>query len=193
VLATVDGYNGHRTTAESLLGLAPPPSVAPAPPIAPSLPRSADIAAPLEVERVAIESVAARYRSLGYSVTSVERDRVGWDLAASMNGQLWFRLEVKGLSADLPRAELTPNEFEQMQAQRSTYRVCLVTNARAAPVISEFSTMPGGNSQSRHEWARSCQSTGLTCRRASLPPVGRRGAGERRRWTDRNYARGLRC
>jgi hypothetical protein len=143
VLATVDGYNGHRTTAESLLGLAPPPSVAPAPPIAPSLPRSADIAAPLGVERVAIESVAARYRSLGYSVTSVERDRVGWDLAASMNGQLWFRLQVKGLSADLPRAELTPNEFEQMQAQRSTYRVCLVTNARAAPVISEFSWNEG--------------------------------------------------
>src|SRR5438093_4177626 len=63
VLAKVDGYDGHRTIVESLLGLAPAPSMAPAPPIAPSLPRSVDIAARLEVERAAIESVAARYES----------------------------------------------------------------------------------------------------------------------------------
>ena len=45
------------------------------------------------------------YEKLGYIVTSVERDNVGWDLTAVL-GERELKLEVKGLSGSQVVVEL---------------------------------------------------------------------------------------
>ena len=119
--------------------MSPPQVTTPIPPPPQTFPSrgTPDVAARLEIERAAIQSVAQRYRDRGYSVASVERDHVGWDLEARKDGEL-VRLEVKGLSAAAVRAELTPNEYAQMKAHRAAYRLCIVNNAGGRPKIAEF-------------------------------------------------------
>jgi hypothetical protein len=139
VLRKIDGYDDNRIAVEALLG-APLRSGTPSKGSqAVNWKRgTADVLSRLEVERAAIECVAEHFRQLGYTVTSVEADRVGWDLEAKIDGQPVLFLEVKGLSSDVPRAELTPNEYEKMEAHKASYRICLVVNARVKPIIREF-------------------------------------------------------
>lgn len=89
------------------------------------------------VERIAVEVVAAHFGSLGYAVTSVERDNLGWDLNAT-TGRRELRLEVKGLSGSRVAVELTPNEYAAMRAHRDSYRLCIVSEALAEPRLSIF-------------------------------------------------------
>ena len=92
-----------------------------------------------KVERAAIELVTAYFEAMGYVVSSVEKDNVGWDLEASENGIILL-LEVKGLSGSEAVAELTPNEYKQMSGNRkSDYRLCIVTSALNKPSLSVFS------------------------------------------------------
>lgn len=81
-----------------------------------------------KIERVAVERTIQYYEQLGYSVTSVEKDHVGWDLEARQGKRLLF-LEVKGLSGNDVRFGLTPNEFEKTKSNRDTYRICVLTDA----------------------------------------------------------------
>ena len=99
-----------------------------------------------EVERVAVATTTEYYRELGYEVDSVEKDNVGWDLNA-VHGQRHLRIEVKGLSGPEVRVELTPNEYDKMQAHRDSYRVCVVTNALLAPALAVFAY-----SQDTQQW-----------------------------------------
>jgi len=101
-------------------------------------PRTSDPLKRIEVEKVAIQYVANYYEQLGYVVNSVEKDNVGWDLAA-IDGKKLLKLEVKGLSGLEFIADLTPNEFEKMQANKDTYRLCLVTNVLVMPCMKIFS------------------------------------------------------
>lgn len=92
------------------------------------LPRQSDPLKRVEVEKAAIKVVVKHYENLGYSVNSVEKDNVGWDLTAT-NERTELKLEVKGLSGELLSTELTPNELKNLKADKKYYRLCFVTEA----------------------------------------------------------------
>lgn len=99
--------------------------------------RQPDLLRRIKVEEAAIQAASNHFIAQGFSVDSVERDNVGWDLEAR-NGDICLRLEVKGLSGHDNTADLTPNEYKAMQRAHATYRVCIVTNALTSPVLRIF-------------------------------------------------------
>lgn len=109
-----------------------------------STPRQHDVLKRQRVEKIAIETVAKHYVGLGYEVTSVERDNVGWDLEATLDKRK-LKLEVKGLSGADIAVELTPNEYAKMNENRNAFLLCTVTNALADPqlVIFQFNSESG--------------------------------------------------
>jgi hypothetical protein len=100
-------------------------------------PRHPDPLTRKRIEQIAIRQVTRRFERYGYTVDSVERDNVGWDLNAR-NGKRYVRLEVKGLSGTDVQIELTPNEYANMKAHRDSYRICVVTNALSSPQMTIF-------------------------------------------------------
>ncbi len=101
-------------------------------------PRQNDILKRIAVETSAVKLVTAHYFKLGYEVKSVEKDNVGWDLIAS-NNKIELKLEVKGLSGNSLIAELTPNEFKNLKAHKTFYRICIVTDALGKkPILTIF-------------------------------------------------------
>lgn len=90
--------------------------------------RQTDVFKRIAVETRAIKVISKHYTQLGYLVDSVERDNVGWDLIAT-NLRHELKLEVKGLSGSQYIAELTPNEFTNLNNHKPTYRVCIVIEA----------------------------------------------------------------
>ena len=80
------------------------------------------------VEKNAIDRTKMEFTRLGYVVKSVEKDNVGWDLEALKDVER-LRLEVKGLSGRELVIELTPNEFQKLSEHKSTYKICVLTNA----------------------------------------------------------------
>lgn len=95
-----------------------------------------------EVERAAVKLTINYYTHLGYSVDSVEKDNVGWDLEASLNERK-LKLEVKGLSCEELIIELTPNEYVNMKKHKDSYRICVVTKALSKHAsLSVFSFSP---------------------------------------------------
>lgn len=87
------------------------------------------------VENIAIELCTQHFEQQGYEVTSVESDNKGWDLEANF-GEVRLRIEVKGLSGDAFRIELTPNEFVAFTARSLFYRLAVVVNAFSNPTLS---------------------------------------------------------
>lgn len=81
-----------------------------------------------EIERAAIVRTIEYYERRGYTVTSVEKDHVGWDLEARQGKRLLL-LEVKGLAGQGVAFDLTPNEFDKMKANKDVYRICVLTGA----------------------------------------------------------------
>ncbi len=123
VLRKVKGYGDRRKKVESLLGVQQGPATTTSDlPVAFPTRGTTDIDSRLEVERTAIQCVIERFRERGYSVCSVEDDRVGWDLEARIDGQPILRLEVKGLSLGIPRVELTLNEYEKAVHNSRSHR-----------------------------------------------------------------------
>ena len=112
----------------------PPPKI---PPGTGKPSRQPDVLRRLAVEKKAVEMTIAYYEKLGYSLHSVEKDNVGWDLEATCEMST-LKLEVKGLSGPDLIVELTPNEYKNLQAHRPSYRVCVVTQALTAPVLEVF-------------------------------------------------------
>lgn len=109
----------------------------PAPASKSSAPRQSDLLLRQRVERIAIETTAEHFTNLGYSVESVEKDNVGWDLSATLEKR-HLKLEVKGLSGSQVIVELTPNEYAMMGKHQKSYRVCVVTNALTTPKLEVF-------------------------------------------------------
>lgn len=101
-------------------------------------PRQIDPLKRIEVETKAVKFVIKYYKKLGYELTSVEKDNVGWDLTA-INDKITLKLEVKGLSGKDIAAELTPNEFSNLQSDTRKYRLCIVTETLTAPKLKIFS------------------------------------------------------
>ncbi len=101
--------------------------------------RQPDLLKRLDVEQKAVARVWQHYADLGYELTSVEKDNVGWDLEATAD-RLHLRLEVKGLSGPQVAVELTPNEYRAFTnpAHQASYRLCVVTQALTAPQLHIF-------------------------------------------------------
>jgi 5-methylcytosine-specific restriction protein A len=81
----------------------------------------------LAVERAAVEHVAALYRAAVWVVTSVERERVGYDLRC-VRGEEERHVEVKGVSATVPGFMLTEGERRAAESD-SLWWVAVVTEA----------------------------------------------------------------
>lgn len=99
-----------------------------------------------EIEIVAVKKVTEYYKSLGYEVTSVEAENVGWDLEVKRKRTI-FRVEVKGTSGSNISVDLTPNEYKNMQLYKNSYRLAIVTNALSESILYVFSF-----SQEKNEW-----------------------------------------
>ncbi|MCC3158655.1 DUF3883 domain-containing protein [Hymenobacter sp. 15J16-1T3B] len=99
--------------------------------------RQLDVLKRVVVEQKAVEMVRDHYTSLGYTVDSVEKDNVGWDLEA-VSGKSLLKLEVKGLSGPDVVVELTRNEYKNLKADPGRYRLCVVTKALTAPQLHVF-------------------------------------------------------
>ena len=92
----------------------------------------------LAVAVSAYRAATRYYKSANWQVTPVQSEGLGWDLEARRNAHL-LRIEVKGLSSNTVAAELTPKEYAMMLRYRSTYRLCIVTDATARrPLIADF-------------------------------------------------------
>ncbi|HXL56932.1 MAG TPA: DUF3883 domain-containing protein, partial [Chitinophagaceae bacterium] len=100
--------------------------------------RQADPLKRLQIELKAVRLVIRHYTKQGYSITSVERDNVGWDLTAIHN-DIELKLEVKGLSGNIVNLELTANEFAQLKKHKNGYRLCVVTETLVKPRLRIFS------------------------------------------------------
>jgi len=87
-----------------------------------------------KVEKAAVDLVWKYYENLGYELTSVEKDNVGWDLEASQN-KTKLKIEVKGLSGKSANIELSPNEYIAFSENHRRYRLAIVTEALTSPKL----------------------------------------------------------
>ncbi len=78
-----------------------------------------------KIEKIAVELITKHYEAMGYMVDSVEKDNIGWDLEATLSGEL-LKIEVKGLSQEELLIELTPNEYDKMKKYKDSYRIAVV-------------------------------------------------------------------
>lgn len=93
-----------------------------------------------KVEKSAINTTTKYFEEIGYTVDSVEKDNLGWDLEATL-GKKKLLLEVKGLSKNVLTVELTPNEYNALSSKNKDYRLCVVSEALTQPslVICRYS------------------------------------------------------
>lgn len=91
-----------------------------------------------KIENAAIKHIHNYYKTLSHHLKSVETEKVGWDLEATM-GKTKLCLEVKGLSGNDINVELTHNEYKQMFGIKNKFRLCIVTNALTKPTKFIFS------------------------------------------------------
>ena len=85
-----------------------------------------------QVEKAAINTTTRHFENISYTVKSVEKDNVGWDLEAT-RGKTNLLIEVKGLSGEALSVELTPNEYHCLDKKEDNYRLCVVTTALTNP------------------------------------------------------------
>lgn len=96
-----------------------------------------------KVEKAAVDAAIRYFESPeggNCRVESVESLALGWDLNAVDPFGRWNKVEVKGTLMTDVAAELTPNEYKQMQspAHREDYIVFVVTEALDNPTIHCF-------------------------------------------------------
>ncbi len=85
-----------------------------------------------EVETAAIAAVTRQLANQGWTVRSVEADRVGYDLhCTGANGEI--RVEVKGSSSAADSFIMTRGERTQLTDP--SFRVALVSNALCSPTV----------------------------------------------------------
>lgn len=89
------------------------------------------------VEKAAVVAVTEQFRSAGYDVVSVERDRCGWDLTCTGQDGSVARVEVKGVSGPKPSVLLTRNEHRSA-AQDEGWVLAVVTNALRKPRVTIY-------------------------------------------------------
>jgi hypothetical protein len=112
------------------------------------------------IEQIAIDHAWTYFTSFeggGYTLRSVENDRVGWDLEATDGVGPDLLIEVKGLTLEMGSIELTPNEYDKFRdtALGARYVLYVVSNcglalpgsrrADAAPTPRIFRRAPSGD------------------------------------------------
>lgn len=112
----------------------------------------ADVERRKQIEVAAIMAVGSKLERMGYTIKSVEKDNLGYDLVATREEEV-LHYEVKGRSGKEVCADLSANEFdclklyERERKPRAHYRVAIVTDALTNPVINEFALVNGRESQ----------------------------------------------
>ena len=88
------------------------------------------------IEKAAINHVIEKFEKDGFNYRSVENDNVGWDLEFT-KGNEKLCVEVKGRAGSRLSVELTPNEYEAMEDQKTAaYRLAIVTCALDQPRLA---------------------------------------------------------
>jgi len=100
----------------------------------PTTSRKQDQERKAQIEKAAVRACCDYFESLGYSVESVEKDNLGWDLEAR-SGKTLLQIEVKGLSGRVFSIELTPNEYKAFAEQSEGYRLAVVIAALERPEL----------------------------------------------------------
>lgn len=91
-----------------------------------------------EAERCAIEFVSAWYRLRGWTVTSFEREKCGYDLRCRRKSETKC-VEVKGVSGEIPGFILTAGELEQAKTNPA-FVLCVVTAVKSSkPTMYSYS------------------------------------------------------
>lgn len=112
----------------------------------------ADVERRRQIEVAAVNAVGTKLEDLGYTVKSVERENLGYDLVATRRDEV-LHIEVKGRSGRDVSADLSANEFDclkQYESKRKPgehYRIAIVTDALVNPVINEFALVKAQKSQ----------------------------------------------
>ncbi len=88
------------------------------------------------LHEAAVEFVTHRYESLGYEVTRTENNAV-WELEARRDKTV-LKLEVKGLPKREVSILLSTDEYEKLNANRKSFRLCIVTRAIKKPELVTF-------------------------------------------------------
>lgn len=88
------------------------------------------------VELAAVATVTTTLRSKGYTVDSVESQKVGWDLTATLDGRE-LHVEVKGTAGQAPKFFLTGNEFRTSRKDPD-WMLAVVTSALTNPRLRVF-------------------------------------------------------
>ncbi len=96
-----------------------------------------DAEARSKVEKAAVDFVTNEYQTLGFKITSREKENIGWDLDAEKKG-VKLKLEVKGLAQSQLSVHISANEYNTMMANKNDYRLCVVTNAIKKPTLVNF-------------------------------------------------------
>ena len=92
------------------------------------------------IEEAAVEAAINHYSQLGYEITDVQKDNVGYDLKARYEREVLF-IEVKGTARDVGKGvtvNLTPNEYRKSRQAKRRYRICIVTSALHNPTLHNF-------------------------------------------------------
>lgn len=112
----------------------------------------ADVERRKQIEVAAILAVGSKLESMGFTIKSVEKDNLGYDLVATREDET-LHFEVKGRSGKDVCADLSANEFDCLkqyareQRPSAHYRIAIVTDALVDPVIHEFALVNGRKSQ----------------------------------------------
>lgn len=88
------------------------------------------------LHNAAIEFVTEQYTAKGFEVTPTEGNSV-WDLEARKDKTL-LKLEVKGLLKRQVSILLSADEYDKMNANRKSFRLCVVTKALKKPELVTF-------------------------------------------------------
>jgi superfamily II DNA or RNA helicase len=96
-----------------------------------------------ETERIAMETVINRERSLGRQVFDISEKNLGYDVTSLdlESGELRL-IEVKGLAGDTGIIRLTPNEKRVAEDRRDCYWLYVVTNCADSAVLQAPITDP---------------------------------------------------
>ncbi|MDB5541249.1 MAG: hypothetical protein JWQ89_2976 [Devosia sp.] len=117
----------------------------------------ADVERRRQIEVAAVKSVGLHLEGLGFTVHSVEKDNLGYDLAATRGDEM-LHVEVKGRSGGDVVADLSVNEFDclsryqRLRKPEKHYRIAIVTDALGKPDIHEFVLVRGRTSAETSWW-----------------------------------------
>jgi hypothetical protein len=120
----------------------------------------------VKIEQAAVKFVINHYQEMNreFSVSSVERENLGWDLEITQDGRTLFRVEVKGRGG-CGDVELTPNEYAAMQSNKEgLYRLAVVRNALSDPMLTLFEQEDTGWRSADGKTLRLTPKTGAICR-----------------------------